>query len=64
MKTNMFVITVLEAVIHIKFVGMFTIYLYAKFHMPNSYGSLDALTKLKTKFWFNVTTIVLFYVLQ
>jgi hypothetical protein len=37
-----------NAVVYTKFVGMFTVYLYNKFHMPSSYGSI-IVPKLKAK---------------
>jgi hypothetical protein len=46
----MFVITVLQAVIHTRFVGMFTIYICTKFYEPSSNGLLVIGIKLKAKF--------------
>jgi hypothetical protein len=48
----------------IEFVDMFMIYLHAKFQRLSSSGILIITDKSKGKFWFNVASILLFYILE
>lgn len=49
--------------LHIKFVGMFMIYLRAKVCMPSSSGSLDIAIKPQTKSRFLAANLLLSYIL-